>query len=143
MRLYDIPTLLLLFSSLSFSGSAVAQQEVLLVPARVFDGAQIHQNWVVLVEDEQITAVGPAASIAVGTSGRTVQLPGTTLLPGLIEGHSHLLLHPYDETPWTDQVLIESLPERVARATVHARETLMAGVTAAHDCHHQSDRCDR
>jgi imidazolonepropionase-like amidohydrolase len=133
MRLYDIPTLLLLFSSLSFSGSAVAQQEVLLVPARVFDGAQIHQNWVVLVEDEQITAVGPAASIAVGTSGRTVQLPGTTLLPGLIEGHSHLLLHPYDETPWTDQVLIESLAERVARATVHARETLMAGVTTVRD----------
>jgi imidazolonepropionase-like amidohydrolase len=133
MRLYDIPTLLLLFSSLSFSGSAVAQQEVLLVPARVFDGAQIHQNWVVLVEDEQITAVGPAASIAVGTSGRTVQLPGTTLLPGLIEGHSHLLLPPYDETPWTDQVLIESLAERVARATVHARETLMAGVTTVRD----------
>ena len=60
-------------------------------------------------------------------------LPGLTLLPGLIEGHSHLLLHPYNETSWTDQVLNESLAQRVARATVHARYTLMAGVTTTRD----------
>ena len=48
--------------------------------------------------------------------GRSIDLPGTTLLPGLIEGHSHVLLHPYNETTWNDQVLHESLGLRTARA---------------------------
>ena len=60
-------------------------------------------------------------------------MPGLTLLPGLIEGHSHLLLHPYNETTWNDQVLREPLAYRVARATVSARDTLMAGITTVRD----------
>ena len=63
----------------------------------------------------------------------TITLPGTTLLPGLVEGHSHLLLHPYNETPWDDQVLHESEALRVARAVNHARATLMAGFTTVRD----------
>jgi imidazolonepropionase-like amidohydrolase len=63
----------------------------------------------------------------------TVELPGLTLLPGLIEAHSHLLLHPYNETSWDDQVLHEALALRVARATNHARSTLMAGFTTVRD----------
>jgi len=77
--------------------------------------------------------VGPAGEIEVPAGAVRVDLAGTTLLPGLIEGHSHLLLHPYDETPWNEQVLVESEALRVVRATVHARETLRAGFTTVRD----------
>jgi imidazolonepropionase-like amidohydrolase len=105
----------------------------LLVPARVFDGAELHEGWAVLVRGDRIAAAGPAASIAVPAGTRRIDLSGATLLPGLIEGHSHLLLHPYNETSWDDQVLRESLALRVARATNHARETLRAGFTTVRD----------
>jgi imidazolonepropionase-like amidohydrolase len=104
----------------------------ILVPDRVFDGSDVHDGWAVLVRGERIVAAGPAATIS-DPSARRVALPGTTLLPGLIEGHSHLLLHPYDETPWNDQVLHEPLALRIARATNHARETLRAGFTTVRD----------
>jgi imidazolonepropionase-like amidohydrolase len=110
-----------------------ARQSIVLRPDRVFDGVELHDGWVVLVRGNRIAAAGPADEVPVPGGSRLVELPGLTLLPGLIEGHSHLLLHPYNETPWTDQVLNESLAERVARATVHARATLMAGVTTARD----------
>ena len=106
---------------------------VLLRPAAVVDGQTLHDGWVVLVENEKITAAGPAAQVGLPAGGRTLELPGLTLLPGLIEGHSHLLLHPYNETLWNDQVLLESLALRVARATVHAQRTLLAGFTTARD----------
>ena len=107
----------------------------LLRPARVFDGVsnKAQEGWVVLVRGERIAAVGPAAQVAVPEGTEVIDLPGTTLLPGLIEGHSHLLLHPYNETPWNDQVLHEALALRVARATNHARETLWAGFTTVRD----------
>jgi len=106
----------------------------LLRPARVFDAAtgRTHEGWAVLVEGERISAAGPAASVAAG-GARVVDLPGTTLIPGLIEGHSHLFLHPYNEASWDDQVLRESLVLRSARAVAHARATLMAGVTTVRD----------
>ncbi|MBO0357922.1 amidohydrolase family protein [Hymenobacter sp. BT186] len=106
---------------------------LLLRPAAVFDGETLHSGWVVLVENDRIRAVGPAAQLTAPAGARTLELPGLTLLPGLIEGHSHLLLHPYNETPWNDQVLLESEALRVARATAHARATLAAGFTTARD----------
>jgi imidazolonepropionase-like amidohydrolase len=120
---------LLLASALPLRGQA----PVLLVPDRVFDGSEVRTEWVVLVQGDRIAAVGPRASVRAPAGAETVELAGTTLLPGLIEGHSHILLHPYDETPWADQVLYESLAERVARATNHLRATLMAGVTTVRD----------
>ena len=99
----------------------------------MFDGQDRHLGWAVLVENDRITAVGPAAQLALPVGVRTLDLPGLTLLPGLIEGHSHLLLHPYNETVWNDQVLLESQALRVARATVHAQRTLLAGFTTARD----------
>ena len=105
----------------------------LLVPARVFDGAELHPGWVVLVRGERIVAAGPPSAIAVPAGTRRVELAGATLMPGMIEGHSHLLLHPYNETSWDDQVLREPLALRVVRATNHARETLRAGFTTVRD----------
>ena len=103
----------------------------LLKPARVFDGesAQLHDGWVVLVRGQKIEAAGPASTINAPANATVIDLPGLTLLPGLIEAHSHILLHPYSETPWNDQVAHESLSLRVARATNHLRNTLQAGFT--------------
>ncbi len=101
-------------------------------PDRVFDGETMHDGWAVRVRGNIIEAVGPAATVPV-EGAEVIDLPGQTLLPGLIEGHSHLLLHPYNETPWDDQVLREARSLRVARATVHARRTLLAGFTTARD----------
>jgi len=110
---------------------AEAQSSVILRPDRVFDGERMHPGWAVLVRDGRIAAAGP--SIPATPGAREIELTGTTLLPGLVEGHSHLLLHPYDETSWTDQVLHESLGERTARGVVHAEATLRAGVTTVRD----------
>ena len=104
----------------------------LLIADRVFDGTDVHDGWGVLVRGERIVAAGPVGTLAQG-SVRRIALPGTTLLPGLIEGHSHLLLHPYNEAAWSDQVLHEPLGLRIARATNHARETLRAGFTTERD----------
>ena len=105
----------------------------LLRPDRLFDGVQTHRNWSVLVRRDIIEVVGPDQGISAPTYARVIELPGMTLLPGLIEGHTHLLLHPYDETPWNDQVLKEPESYRVALATRHAEATLLAGFTTARD----------
>jgi imidazolonepropionase-like amidohydrolase len=112
-----------------------AQQAVVLRADRVFDATSptVHSGWEVVVAGDRISAVGPAASITRPAGARVLTLGGLTLLPGLIEGHSHLLLHPYNETSWNDQVLYEPLALRVARATVAARATLMAGITTTRD----------
>lgn len=107
----------------------------LLKPVRVFDGesAQLHEGWVVLVRNEKIEAFGPASEVKSPADARVVDLPGMTLMPGLIDAHSHILLHPYSETIWNDQVAKEALSLRVARATNHLRNTLMAGFTTLRD----------
>jgi imidazolonepropionase-like amidohydrolase len=104
-----------------------------LKPDRVFDGETLHTDWVVLVKGKIIEAAGPAADIKIPAGTTILDLKGATLLPGLIEGHSHLFLHPYNEVSWNDQVLKESRAERTARATVHARRTLLAGFTTTRD----------
>ena len=106
---------------------------VLLRPAQVFDGTDPapHPGWQVLVEGEKIAAVGPNLAVPAGT--QTIDLPGQTLIPGLIEGHGHLFLHPYNETPWDDQVLHEPLALRTIRAAKQAEVTLRAGFTTERD----------
>jgi imidazolonepropionase-like amidohydrolase len=101
------------------------ERTTLLRPARVFDGTDMHEGWTVRVRGDRIEAAGPAA--VAGPADATIDMPGVTLLPGLVEGHSHVLLHPYNETSWNDQVLREGLALRAARATNHLRVTLMAG----------------
>ena len=108
-------------------------ETLLLRPARVFDGvnASPHEGWSVLVEGDRIAAVG--ATLTAPAGAQTIDLPGSTLMPGMIEGHSHLFLHPYNETLWDDQVLHEPLALRTARAVVQARQTLDAGFTTERD----------
>ena len=123
----------LLALSLPVLASAQSVGPFVLTPARVFDGTTLHQNWSVLVRGNRIEAAGPAAQLAIPAGATVIALPGQTLLPGLIEGHSHLLLHPYNETSWDDQVLREPEALRVARAVNHARATLLAGFTTVRD----------
>src|SRR5690242_12152791 len=104
----------------------------ILKPARVFDGESMHEGWAVRVQGQRIEAVGAdAASAAPGAT--IIELPGATLTPGLVEGHSHVLLHPYNETTWNDQVAHEALALRTARAVNHLRATLLAGFTLIRD----------
>jgi imidazolonepropionase-like amidohydrolase len=127
--------LLLFFPVLFLSLSMIAQernQYILLKPDKVFDGEQMHSGWVVLVKNNKIEQAGPM-SFKLPAGSQVIELKGYTLLPGLIEGHSHLFLHPYNEAVWEDQVMKESRAERTARAVNHAKATLMAGFTTVRD----------
>jgi imidazolonepropionase-like amidohydrolase len=108
-----------------------AADTLLLRPARVFDGTAIHEGWSVLVDGDRIAAAG--AGVSAPSGARTIDLPGATLMPGMIEGHSHLFLHPYNDTLWDDKVLHEPLALRTARAVVQAERTLDAGFTTERD----------
>jgi imidazolonepropionase-like amidohydrolase len=105
------------------------------VPDRIVDGtgAPARTGVAVLVDSGRIVAIGPRASLTLPRGTQVKLLPGTTLMPGLIDLHSHVLLHPYNETPWEEQVLREAWGERVARATVHLSKTLTAGFTTLRD----------
>jgi imidazolonepropionase-like amidohydrolase len=107
--------------------------QVMLHPDRVFDGKDMHTDWAVVVTEDHIAYAGPLASAPKSKNTQILRLEGTTLMPGIIEGHSHVLLHPYNETPWNDQVLKESPVERAVRATVHVKKSLMAGITTMRD----------
>jgi imidazolonepropionase-like amidohydrolase len=107
-------------------------QTVMLQPARVFDGETMHEGWSVLVKGDRIESAGRVTG-SDNPNIKVVALPGLTLLPGLVEGHSHMLLHPYNETTWDDQVAREGLALRAARAVNHLRATLMAGFTTMRD----------
>ena len=106
----------------------------LLKPARVFaEDGRTHDGWVVLVKGERIAAAGPAGQVAPPAGTQTIELPGMTLLPGLMDIHSHIFLHPYNETLWNDQVLKEPIPYRTIRAVKHCEATLLAGFTLLRD----------
>ena len=123
-------------TALALGGATAPPPEpapLLLRPAAVFDGVdgKTHAGWQVLVRGDRIVAVGP--DLAVPADAPTIDLAGDTLMPGMIEGHGHLFLHPYDEASWDDQVLHEPLALRTARAVASARATLLAGFTSERD----------
>jgi imidazolonepropionase-like amidohydrolase len=125
-------TLAAFLISMLISNAQQKDNYILLKPDRVFDGESFHEGWVVLVKNNTIEQAGPM-NFKLPAGSQIIELKGMTLLPGLIEGHSHLFLHPYNETSWDDQVLKESRAERTARAVNHARATLMAGFTTVRD----------
>lgn len=132
MKKHPLSLILILFVTINLHAQ-MKDTALLLQPDRVFDGEIMHSHWSVLVQQNRIIAVGEASDIKPQLPYKTISLTGTTLLPGLIEGHSHLLLHPYNETKWDDQVMNESEAERVARAVVSANKTLQAGFTTVRD----------
>lgn len=108
---------------------------LVLQPSRVFDGQgqQSHADWRIVIRGETIAAAGPAATIESPPNARVVRLPGCTVLPGLIDAHTHVLLHPYDEAKWDDQVLREPHALRICRAVNHLRSDLLSGFTTLRD----------
>jgi len=125
----------LLFSTyfLSLWLSAQTPVKYYLTADRVFDGENMHEGWAVITEGDKIVAAGPKDKLKEPAGATRINFPNSTLTPGLIEGHSHLLLYPYNITDWDTQVLKETDSYRTARATVHAKNTLMAGFTTARD----------
>lgn len=115
------------------AATSAQESRTLLRPSQVFDGEQLHSDWVVVTEGNKIAYAGPQGDLPGPLPDTVIDLQGRTLLPGLIEGHSHVLLHPYNETVWNDQVLKESEAERVARAVNHVRDSLLAGFTTMRD----------
>jgi imidazolonepropionase-like amidohydrolase len=107
----------------------------LLIPARVFtaEDNETHEGWAVLVRGPRIVGVGPLESLKVPAEAVRISLPETTLLPGLMDIHSHIFLHPYNETLWDDQVLKEPVAYRSVRAAIHLKNTLLAGFTLLRD----------
>ena len=133
MRIPRSSALLLLCTALAGLAQTPAARPTttfLLKPARVFDGDAMHEGWSVLVKSDRIEAAGPNLSAPGATA---VDLPGLTLMPGMVEAHSHVLLHAYTEASWNDQVAHEGLALRVARATNHMKATLLAGFTTIRD----------
>jgi imidazolonepropionase-like amidohydrolase len=127
--------LAVLFSVLIALFSPAAQAaDTLLTPARVWTGnGAPHANWAVLITDSKIAAVGSIETIKIPVGAERINLPDTTLIPGLMDLHSHVLLHPYNETSWDDQVLKESVEYRTLLASRHAAATLQAGFTTLRD----------
>jgi imidazolonepropionase-like amidohydrolase len=118
---------------------------MVLRPARVWtEGEPLHTGWVVVVQGSHIVGVGPEAGRGAGAAqgvggaqvpagAEVIDLPDTTLLPGLMDVHSHLFLHPYNETSWNDQVLKEPVAYRTLRAGEQAKATLLSGFTTLRD----------
>ena len=132
MSVHRSLSICLLLALSPLAAQAQAPAATLLKPARVFDGEVMHEGWAVRVAGDRIAAAGPSASVD-AAGAKVVELPGATLMPGLVEGHSHILLHAYNETVWNDQVLHEGLALRAARAVNHLLATLMAGFTTMRD----------
>lgn len=121
------------FSIIGLAQQSQKQSFYILKASQVFDGEEMHSNWIVVVHNNLIEFAGVNTNISIPNDAVNIDLPGCTLMPGMIEGHSHLFLHPYNETSWNDQVLLESRAERIARAIIHAKNTLMAGFTTVRD----------
>ncbi len=135
MRIRVVLALLFALPAVMAGREPATTGSTLLRPARVFDAvsAQPHEGWVVLVTGTTIAAAGPSSEVRVPAGTVTIDLPGTTLLPGLIDAHSHIFLHPYNETLWNDQVLKEPAAYRTIAATLHCERTLKAGFTTLRD----------
>jgi len=120
--------------SLILSICCYSQSDISVIKSKyVFDGENIYEDILVIIKGSIILEIGKEENLSIPENANILEFPNHTLIPGMIEGHSHLLLHPYDETSWNDQVLKESITERSIRAANHAKATLMAGFTTIRD----------
>ncbi|TAH09549.1 MAG: amidohydrolase family protein [Sphingobacteriia bacterium] len=131
--LYCTSKYTLLFAIIFIAMSAYGQTTYYITAPRVFDGNQLHENWALIVKADKIIAAGPATEMSTPAGATKINYPNATITPGLIEGHSHMLLYPYNIKEWDLQVAKETDEYRTIRATIHAKNTLLAGFTTARD----------
>lgn len=136
-----ISFLLMIVASTTLAQSSLPG-EFLIQTETLFDGESIQNDWVIHVKDNQIAYAGPRSEYTFNNDVRTIDLTDHFVMPGLIDAHTHVLLHPYDETSWNDQVLIETSAERVIRATNHLKATLQAGFTTIRDLGSEGSKYD-
>jgi imidazolonepropionase-like amidohydrolase len=120
--------LCMMCTQLTLAATSVLRPEQVWTP-----GEPLHKDWIVVVTDNRVSYAGPPSGTRIPEGSEQIALPGTTLLPGLMDLHSHLFLHPYNETAWDDQVLKEAVPYRTLRAGEQARATLLSGFTTLRD----------
>jgi imidazolonepropionase-like amidohydrolase len=124
-----------LLAAFLFLTAAAGAEPLVLEHATVLDagGDRWLADRALLLENGRIVQLAAAGAVAAPAGAVHLDLAGLHVVPGLIELHSHLLLHPYDQISWNDQVLRESLERRTLRAGVAARATLQAGWTTLRD----------
>ncbi|HJU66341.1 MAG TPA: amidohydrolase family protein, partial [Gemmatimonadaceae bacterium] len=126
---------LLLTPSLALAQEAKGTGTVVLRAARLIDGtgAAPVRNGVIVVTDDKIVAVGQAGRVAVPAGARTVDLGDATLLPGLIDAHTHIIGRVLGDPEW-DHSSVRDYPSLGAILGVaNAEQTLMAGFTSIRD----------
>ena len=131
-NLFKFAFCLILYASCFSPNRSLAQDVFYLTADRLFDGEKMWTGKAVLVKGNKITAIVEKSS-PIPSGAKVLDFKNATLLPGLIEGHAHLFLYPYNITDWDTQVLKETDALRTIRASVHAKNTLMAGFTSVRD----------
>ena len=114
--------------------SAQVKPITVIQAGRVIDprNGRVLQNQKILIEGDRIREIGPAVTAPSGA--RIIDLSGSTVLPGLIDNHTHIFLQgDISDTDYDPQLLKESIPYRTIRATVAARTALMNGFTCLRD----------
>ncbi len=118
------------------SGAAPPERRILIRAGRLIDGLsdRAHPDQGILVVGDRIAAVGAYPAVARQAEGaEQVDLSRMTVLPGLIDAHTHVLLQSDSATPYDEQLLKESIPYRTIRATAAARLALQHGFTTIRD----------
>ena len=131
-NLFKFAFCLILYASCFSPNRSLAQDVFYLTADRLFDGEKMWTGKAVLVKGNKIMAIVEKSS-PIPSGAKVLDFKNATLLPGLIEGHAHLFLYPYNITDWDTQVLKETDALRSIRASVHAKNTLMAGFTSVRD----------
>jgi imidazolonepropionase-like amidohydrolase len=131
---------IILLSALSYlpiAGQTSAKSMTLIKAGRLVDvrNGRALTDQAILIEGDRIKDVGPATQLASRSAGaRVIDLSNATVLPGMIDCHTHILLQgDITAEDYDEQLLKESIPFRAIRATVAARTGLMNGFTAMRD----------
>lgn len=131
------------FTFFALTGSCLmlrAQSSLVIHAGRLFDGTsdQLLSNQVIVIQGDRIAEVGPAGSVKAPAGAEEIYLSNATVLPGLIDGHTHILRgrQPWDVGPgWGEGILLkDSWQYRTIVATVSVKKDLEAGFTAMRDC---------
>jgi len=115
---------------------AKASKATVIKAGRLIDtrGGRVLTDQHIVIEGERVVRVGPAGEVDVPAGADRIDLSGATVLPGLIDAHTHVLLQgDITQADYDEQLLKESIPYRTIRATVAAKTALMNGFTAIRD----------